>query len=80
MSFGWLIKKIRSLFSKNDSNEQELYAFILETFREMKSEVLSAKIVYSQFLLLEEIFIIISFYMEVFLEKILIKKKWLELI
>ena len=52
MSFGWLIKKIRSLFSKSDSNEQELYIFILETFKEMKSEVLSAKIVYSQLRLL----------------------------
>lgn len=53
MSFAWLVNKIKGMFSKKSNSNQELYNFILETFREMKSRVLSAKIVYSQLRLLE---------------------------
>ena len=53
MSFSLLFNKIKGMFLKKSNSNQELYNFILETFREMKSRVLSAKIVYSQLRLIE---------------------------
>lgn len=61
MNFMWLVNKLNGMFSKRNNDNQELYNFILKTFEEMKSRVLSVKIVYSQLRLLEpELFLRIN--------------------